>query len=381
MRGTTGHQGLGARTTLEVHAVWRWGSSLLAGCMLAQGAAAGTAVVRPDGSGDFPTIRAAVTAAADGDTVALADGTFRGDGNRDIDYLGKAITIVSWSGDPEACVLDCQGSLSEPHRGFQFQTGEGASSILESVTIANGVAVPPPGGGRPADNGGAIYAATGTAPTITGCRFVNNHALYGGAVYASAATITGCWFSGNSADFGGGLWGVFTEIGRCVFTGNTAFELGGAVYGNAVTIDACTMVGNSAAHGGAMHNFTGVSSVQRTLVAFNEGGGAISCAFGTPMLSCCDLYGNVGGDWGGCVADQLGADGNVSADPLFCDAPNGDFTLAADSPCLPGNHPDGADCARIGSLDMGCEISPLHRASWSEVKARFQDRPPGSAAK
>jgi pectin methylesterase-like acyl-CoA thioesterase len=50
-------------------------------------------VVRPDGSGDFPTIQAAIDAAIDGDTVELADGTFRGDGNRDPDYLGKAITV------------------------------------------------------------------------------------------------------------------------------------------------------------------------------------------------------------------------------------------------------------------------------------------------
>ena len=31
----------------------------------------------------------------------------------------------------------------------------------------------------------------------------------------------------------------------------------------------------------------------------------------------CDVYGNEGGDWTDCIADQLGQDGNISADPLF----------------------------------------------------------------
>jgi hypothetical protein len=36
--------------------------------------------VRPDGLGDFPTIQAAVSAAAAGDTIVLEDGVFTGAG-------------------------------------------------------------------------------------------------------------------------------------------------------------------------------------------------------------------------------------------------------------------------------------------------------------
>ena len=80
-----------------------------------------TYVVRPDGTGDFPNIQAAVVAAESGDSVELTDGTFSGAGNRDIDYLGKAITIGSQSGNPEACIINCEGGAAEPHRGFLFQ--------------------------------------------------------------------------------------------------------------------------------------------------------------------------------------------------------------------------------------------------------------------
>ncbi|MCK4414565.1 MAG: hypothetical protein KAY32_13585 [Candidatus Eisenbacteria sp.] len=55
---------------------------LLAASACAAGAE--TYLVLPDGTGDFPTIQAAIDAALDGDEILLADGTFTGDGNRDL---------------------------------------------------------------------------------------------------------------------------------------------------------------------------------------------------------------------------------------------------------------------------------------------------------
>jgi hypothetical protein len=45
--------------------------------------------VAPDGSGDAPTIQAAIDSSAPQDVVELADGTFIGPGNRDLD-LGRS---------------------------------------------------------------------------------------------------------------------------------------------------------------------------------------------------------------------------------------------------------------------------------------------------
>jgi hypothetical protein len=83
---------------------------LTLGLATLSGAGATTYLVRPDGTGDFPTIQAAVAASASGDVIELANGTFTGPGNRDVDYLSKLVTIRSQSGNPEACVIDCQGS-------------------------------------------------------------------------------------------------------------------------------------------------------------------------------------------------------------------------------------------------------------------------------
>ncbi|MCP4711722.1 MAG: hypothetical protein GY869_24145, partial [Planctomycetes bacterium] len=58
---------------------------------------------------EYGTIQAAIDAAIDGDTIIVADGTYRGEGNRDIDFLGKAITVRSENG-AEGCIIDCEGT-------------------------------------------------------------------------------------------------------------------------------------------------------------------------------------------------------------------------------------------------------------------------------
>ncbi len=46
--------------------------------------------VDDDAPADFSTIQAALNAASNGDTIIVRDGTYTGDGNRDIDFKGCA---------------------------------------------------------------------------------------------------------------------------------------------------------------------------------------------------------------------------------------------------------------------------------------------------
>jgi hypothetical protein len=57
---------------------------------------------------DYERMQAAIYSAEDGDTVLVADGTYTGNGNRDIDFLGRSIVVMSENG-PDATVIDCRG--------------------------------------------------------------------------------------------------------------------------------------------------------------------------------------------------------------------------------------------------------------------------------
>jgi hypothetical protein len=157
-----------------------------------------TYVVRPDGGGDFPTIQAAIDAAEEGDVIELTDGVFRGDGNRDILWLEKAITVRSQSGDPSGCMIDCEGTPAERHQGIEFYaTPAGAS--LEGVTIAAAY------GGL----GGGMIIDGCASPTIIRCVLWRNEATQGGGGMvchpASNPTLIECTFVENTALYGGAL--------------------------------------------------------------------------------------------------------------------------------------------------------------------------------
>ncbi len=243
-----------------------------------------TCIVRPDGTGDFPTIMSAMGGVIDGDIIELDNGVYEGWGNRDVSFLGKAVTLRSRSNDPDSCTISCAGELRNPHRGFLFVSGEGPESRMCGITVRGSVA----NGVYPVDHGGAILCL-GSSPTIVNCVFAANVASRrGGGIFCeeqSEPTIKDCRFLNNT----------------CL----PSFGLGGA--------------------------------------AVDTDGGYV------PVLACCDVFGNEGGDWVGCIADQNGLNGNFSLDPFFCDADNGDFHLWNYSPC------NQEGCGLIGAWPVGCE--------------------------
>jgi hypothetical protein len=358
-------------------------------------APAETYVVHPDGTGDFPTIQAAIDATVDGDIVELTDGTFTGDGNRDIDFHGKAITVRSESGDPETCIIDCEGSEADPHRGFDFHSGEGSESVLQAVKITNGHVREDHGGAisclassptltnctfsrssAGTGRGGGMWCTDYSSPTLTNCMFCENDGEIGGggmwcAAYASPE-LTGCMFRDNVASGGGSGGGGIV----CVGSSPTGSRGGGGVncsYSSPMLTN-CTFSHNSADPAGGICCYESSPLVMNCIIAFSESGEAVFCAGAgnNPVLTCCDVYGNEGGDWVGCIEDQYGADGNICEDPLFCDPESGNFTLQDCSPCAPFTPPN-PECDLMGAWPVACGGTPTTRSTWGGVKALFRE--------
>jgi parallel beta-helix repeat protein len=259
---------------------------------------------------DHLHIQDAIDAAANGDTVLVAPGTYV----ENIDFLGKAITVASESG-PLVTVLD-GGDPVEPKYGCaaKFVSGEKPDSVLEGFTITNGTGyyVQAAGGqrygggvfctcsptlknniitGNEADEGGGICCLGSSSPEIIGNEVSDNHATeYGGGICCKIddAVITDCTIKDNSSGMSGG--GIYFRVDasytmildRNVVIHNQSGSGGGiACDGNNMKIANSRIAENLAGSGGG-----GISSscthleLSNNVIFKNRAEGPISCGGG-----------------------------------------------------------------------------------------------------
>ena len=124
---------------------------------------------------------------------------------------------------------------------------------------------------------------------------------------------------------------------------------------NTLSLTNSTIVGNEPFEGGAIwcpYGGCGEDmTISNSIIAFNGDAEAITVEYTPPQITCTDIYGNPGGDWTGVIADQLGVNGNMSVDPVFCDTAS-DYTISGGSPCSPANN----SCeVMIGAEPIGCD--------------------------
>ncbi|MFQ6041923.1 MAG: right-handed parallel beta-helix repeat-containing protein [Candidatus Poribacteria bacterium] len=171
--------------------------------------------------GDYPNIQTAIDVACDGDIILVADGTYTGDKNRNLDFGGKAITVTSENG-PEYCIIDCESA----GRGFIFYSSETEASVVNGFTIRNGYT---------GNHGGGIVCFFSSSPTITNCIISGNTATGGSSgggisCWDSSPTITNCTISGNTATLGGGIvcfFSSFPTITNCILWNDSPDEIYG----------------------------------------------------------------------------------------------------------------------------------------------------------
>ncbi len=159
--------------------------------------------------------------------------------------------------------------------------------------------------------GGGSFQGTNFNCTIAG-NFA--FASAGGGTFQSTnynCTITGNFASQGAGANGGGLF-------NCVVNGNSSQGEGGGAY-QAFLVN-CTVVGNAANVDGGIDYCTAYNSIiyfNTASINPNTGGGNLysCCTFPLPMA---------------------GGANNITNNPVFVDATNGDFQLACGSPCIDG---------------------------------------------
>lgn len=268
-------------------------------------------VVRPDGSGDFPTIQSAVDAAAEGDTILLDDGVFTGNGNRDIKLFGKDLVIRSMNG-ANACTIDSQGAPGAPHRAFRLDAGETQATRIEGIKIVGGYVQGP----FPECGGGGILVAYNSHPTITQCIFEDNETGFEGFGAGILAwencdiTLTDCTFVNNVSGWYGGGFTLRKDcdgiVERCLVQGNYALHAGGgaSITNSDPQVTDCQFLGNWCTEAG--------------------GGGVLIKAGAVPTFTRCTFSGNLESGIG------IGNDPIVTAiDCLF--EGNGDYAILVDA--------------------------------------------------
>ena len=223
-------------------------------------AQAATILVTSSADNGPGTLRAAITAANNGDAIAFA--------------LNLPATITLITGElliTKSITISGPGSgsltISGNNSSRVFNIGTSNTVNISGVRIADGVA---DGGGV----GAGIYVDTATL-TLTNCAVHNNHA------------------SGGGTASGGGIYSNQSQLtfNGCTVDSNTATGDGGGIYttGSSLTIDRTTITGNSAIIGGGLFNGAGTVSITDSLVNTNtatHGGGAANVGtVGTATLN------------------------------------------------------------------------------------------------
>ena len=161
--------------------------------------------------GDYPTIQEGINASENGDTVLVADGTYDSPDDKNLDFQGREIVLISENG-PNNTIIDCQFY----GRGFYFHSGETSAAKVIGFAIRSGFSID--GGGIHIDN---------SSPTFEHCVINDCVALNeGGGIYVLQGTSSfiNCVIHNNSATSGGGFSGENTDVtvNSCSFAANSS---------------------------------------------------------------------------------------------------------------------------------------------------------------
>ncbi|MFZ4545990.1 MAG: choice-of-anchor Q domain-containing protein [Bacteroidales bacterium] len=208
---------------------------------------------------------------------------------------------------------------------------------LTNVTVSNNFAI---------EMGGGIHNYSNSSPTLTNVTISNNFANSGGGIsnLFSSQTLNNVTINNNSATSSGG--GIYNDNSSSTLTNvtisnNSAISnsTGGGIYNNnsSTTLINVTISNNSATSGGGMNNYYSQTTLNNCIVwgntATNFGKQIYIWGQTTTLNYSCYSYetGDVYLTNSGILA---ASNNNITTDPKFVDATNGDFRICGNSPCV-----------------------------------------------
>lgn len=296
------------------------GQSRLAGQFVDIGADEARPVWNTTRNKQYDDIQTAINDANNNQTIVVITGTHKGTGNKNIDLMGKAVTVQSINPNDfsvvQSTIIDCENN----GRAFQFHSGEDANSVIEGISIINGGNI---------SQGGGIHCS-GSSPTIKRCIFNNNGCTdYGGAVYCyqSSPVITSCTFTNNTATGadGGAIYCLERSnatVASCIIARNSAADSGGGLStcrSNPIFIN-CTVIGNKAPHGGGINSLNqGNPLVANCIVRNNTAADGNQLTFINTEItvSHCDIQDGQAGIYADPNTVLHWRSGNIDAEPNF----------------------------------------------------------------
>jgi hypothetical protein len=284
--------------------------------------------IRPDGTGDMPTIDDALRHAIPGDTVFAAGGHY----HEHIVLRDGVAVLGSYDDDFGRRDLEATPSVIDPagrQTAVSGNFGEDTTTVFDGFVITGGSS----------KQAGTVALRNGSSPMLRNLIIHSNDAAYGGGIFchSSSPVIRQVLIAGCEAESGGGIY---------------------CVLGSSPLIVNSTIVGNSAEHGAAIAVLDGSSPIiDRSIIADNSGGSTIFAQGEAAklLMTCCDLWGNTGADYGGTAERGSELRDNVLVNPAFSNPDEMDYTPAEGSPVL-----SLQGCGAIGTRNarvtaFGCE--------------------------
>ncbi|HIB02448.1 MAG TPA: T9SS type A sorting domain-containing protein, partial [Candidatus Marinimicrobia bacterium] len=168
--------------------------------------------VKQDGSGDYPTISSAISAAssATADTVVVYAGTYQ----ENVNFGGKNLVVRSDTGAENTIITPSNNGLAI----VWFYSGEPSTAKLIGFTLKDGGAL----------QGSALNIETSSSPTIENC-IITNSKGYPVRFYNSASVIKNTLIYNNTGDgvfyFDNYTTTSYPEIINCTVANNTGYGI------------------------------------------------------------------------------------------------------------------------------------------------------------